>query len=105
MDVLDWMGNHDHHPDEDYLERYVMKTCSEQETERIEGHLLVCEQCRTRLYEAEEWVVLMKTALPLGPRRVKTPAWRSAFVQLFSRPVIMAGCVAMAVALCAATVM
>ena len=95
MDVLDRMGNKGH-PEEDYLERYVMKTCSERESNAIEEHLLVCEHCRARLYAAEEWVSLMKTALPLGPNRLRIPRWRESIGQLFTRPMtIAAGCAAM----------
>ena len=96
MDVLDRMGNQGH-PEEDYLERYVMKTCSERELDAIEEHLLICEQCRDRLDYAEEWVSLMKSALPLGPTRKKEPHWHILIGQLFTRPVSLAtGCAAMA---------
>jgi hypothetical protein len=104
MDLLDRMGNQGH-PEEDHLERYVMKTCSEIETQQLEEHLLVCEDCRIRLYAAEEWVALMKSALPLGPKRQILPRWRIAFGQIgqtLTRPVALAGCVAFVVILCAA---
>ena len=105
MDVLDRMGNTGH-PEEDHLERYAMKTCSHQELEVIEDHLLACENCRARLYDAEEWVSLMKMALPLAPNRQRIPRWRQAIGQLFTRPMpIAAGCAAMATILFAASLL
>lgn len=101
MDLLDRMG-HQGHPEEDYLERYVMKTCSEPEMEAIEEHLLVCEQCQTRLHCAEEWVALMKSALPLGPKRSRVPRWPFKFDYVLTRPFALAGCAAIVVLLCAA---
>ena len=100
MDLLYRMGNHDHHPEEDHLERYIMKTCADQETEAIEKHLLNCEQCNSRLYEAEEWVALLKSAVPLGPSVPKRAPWRAAIQQFFARPAVLAGCAAMGVAMC-----
>jgi hypothetical protein len=65
------------HPVEETLERYVMKTCTPKEIEDIEDHLFVCEHCQKRLGPIEEWVSLMKVALPMGPRELPaTPLWR-----------------------------
>jgi hypothetical protein len=101
MDVFDRMGSQGH-PEEDYLERYVMKTCSEQELVAIEEHLLICEQCRARLSCAEEWVLLMKSALPLSPPPKRVPRWHLSIGQLFTRPIAMAaGCAALAAILLA----
>ena len=101
MDVLDRMG-YKGHPEEDYLERYVMKTCSAQDASAIEKHLRACGQCRDRLYDAEEWVALMKAALPLGPQRPRVPRWRLPVPQLWMRPAAMAGYAAFAAILLAA---
>ena len=96
MDVLDRMG-HQGHPEEDHLERYVMRICSAQEAGVIEAHLPDCEPCRVRLYDAEEWVSLMKTALPLGPTHRTAVHWRLSIGQLFTRPgTLAAGCMALA---------
>ena len=114
MDVLDRMGKQCH-PEEDHLERYVMKVCSEQEAVALEDHLFGCEQCRARLYDAEEYVALMKSTIPLGPRRLQErPGWRQviripgewqipgAVAQLFAQPTSMAaGCAALAAVLLA----
>ena len=102
MDVLDRMGN-EGHPEEDYLERYIMKTCSKQEVDALDEHLLVCEHCRARLYSAEEFVSLIKMAMPLGPSRQRVPRWRETIVEFFGRPMGMAaGCAALAAVLLAA---
>jgi len=106
MDVLDRMGNQGH-PEEDHLERYVMRKCSEDETEAIEEHLLVCEPCQKRLGCAEDWVKLMKSAVPLGPSRLPIPRWRMIFGSVFARPqpIALAGCVAFAALLCTAPIL
>jgi len=82
-----------------------MKVCSEREMEEIEDHLLVCEPCRARLYKAEEWVALMKSAVPLGPIRRKPAPWRLTFGQLFARPMLAAGFAAVAVVLLTGTIL
>src|SRR5450432_3030556 len=64
------------HPAEETLERYAMKACASREVEALEEHFLFCEPCRGRLERAEEWVTLMKVALPMGPRRMPAPVWR-----------------------------
>ena len=98
MDAFDRMGK-SRHPHEEDLERYVMKAGSKQETEAIEEHLLVCEACRTRLPDIEEYVATLKMALPLGPRskpsRFRLPQWHFSF----GRPMAMAGCAAVVAAM------
>ena len=101
MDVLDRMGQQGH-PEEDHLERYVMKTCSDQEKDRLEEHLLICEHCQDRLYSAEEWVALMKSAMDFGPKRFPLPRWRLNFGQNLTRPVTLAGFGAIVLMLCVA---
>ena len=118
MDVLDRMGKQCH-PEEDHLERYVMKVCSEQEAVAVEDHLFACQQCRVRLYDAGDWVSLLKTAIPLGPNRLREkPGWRrairtpgewqipGAIAQFFAQPIGMeAGCAALAAVLLATPVL
>lgn len=118
MDVLDRMGKQCH-PEEDHLERYLMKVCSEQEAVAVKSHLLACEQCRARLNDVEDWVSLLKTAIPLGPNRLREkPGWRrairtpgewqilGAIVQFFARPIgAAAGCAALAAILLAMPVL
>ncbi len=102
MDVLDRMGQHGH-PEEDHLEKYVMKTGTQQEADAVEEHLLLCAPCRVRLYQAEEWVALMKATLPGRPSRRRVPL--PDFAQWFARPAVLTGCAAMVVAVCAAVLM
>jgi hypothetical protein len=85
-----------------------MKSCSETEKEAVEKHLLVCELCRVRLQKAEEWVALMKFAIPLGPKRHFLPSWHLIVGQIrqigqsMTRPVVLTGCAALTIILCAA---
>jgi len=110
MDAFDRMGNVGH-PEEDILERYVMKICSEPEVDAIEDHLLVCEHCRNRLYCAEEWVALMKSAVPLGPSRPKAPQWHLPFgplavaIPAIPRPALLAAFGALAALLIAGPIL
>jgi hypothetical protein len=102
MDVFDRMGNVSH-PDEEYLERYVMKSCTDRENLDIEEHLQICEHCHSRFHQAEEWVALMKIAIPLGPMpsRASPSGWRLSVERLLSKPLVAAGYAAVAIALCA----
>ncbi len=51
------------HPSEETLELYVMARLPETDEARVEEHLLVCEECRDRVQEAEDYVQAMQTAL------------------------------------------
>ncbi len=51
------------HPSEDALELYVMDRLGEEEQARLEEHLLLCEECRGRVQETEDYVRAMQTAL------------------------------------------
>ena len=52
------------HPAEELLEQFVMKTTSETQTHAVDEHLQSCSGCRGRLGGVEDWVALMKSALP-----------------------------------------
>jgi len=58
-----------HFPDH-LLESYAMGKLSDQESEPVEEHLLLCSVCQERLDELDDFVLAMKTALA-GP--VPTP--------------------------------
>ncbi len=51
------------HPSDDELEMYVLGRLDEVHTAPVEEHLLVCEPCRERLQEIEEYAVAMRHAL------------------------------------------
>ena len=51
------------HPDEDLIERYVMRQLSPADTELIETHLLTCERCRKSCIESEDHIRLMRKLL------------------------------------------
>jgi hypothetical protein len=58
-----WDQEHPH-PPEEILERYAMSRADEDEAERVEEHLLICPECRDSLDEADQWIAIMKSALP-----------------------------------------
>jgi hypothetical protein len=95
------LGKIPHHPPEDTIERYVMKSCPPFEVDALEEHLLICEPCRVRLEQAEEWVSLMKVALPMGPRRTKASMWRlPGWLQLPHHHLALAACTVAWVLIC-----
>jgi hypothetical protein len=53
--------NHGHLRADD-LESYSMSALPEESAERVERHLLICEACRQRLIETEEYTAAMKVA-------------------------------------------
>ena len=69
------------HLDEELLERYAMKVCSEEDSAVVDEHLGVCWRCQMRLYAAGEWVefitaVLTETApggVPIDDRKRDQP--------------------------------
>jgi hypothetical protein len=80
-----------------------MKSCTDRENLDIEEHLQICEHCHSRFHQAEEWVALMKIAIPLGPMpsRASPSGWRLSVERLLSKPLVAAGYAAVAIALCA----
>lgn len=51
------------HPEEDVLERYLLRQTGEDEIERVESHILACESCVTRLENLELEIAAMRRAL------------------------------------------
>ncbi len=56
-------GESRNHPSEETLERYVMDRLQEAEEACVEEHLLLCEECRGKVEETEDYVRAMQTAL------------------------------------------
>jgi len=50
------------HPSDDTLEAYVMRTLPEMEVAPFEGHLIICQLCRERFRETDEFVTAMGAA-------------------------------------------
>jgi hypothetical protein len=50
------------HLEPEDLERYARRRASEQETARVEEHLLLCEPCREELANVESFVAAMRAA-------------------------------------------
>jgi hypothetical protein len=51
------------HPTDDALENYALARLSSSEIAAVEEHFLVCQECRDRLREIDEYVAAMKQAL------------------------------------------
>ncbi len=52
----------DCHFDDEASERYSMGTLSDEEAEKIEEHLLICEACRRRVAKSDTYVAAMRRA-------------------------------------------
>jgi anti-sigma factor ChrR (cupin superfamily) len=48
------------HIDAETLERYALGRLAEPERRPVEEHLLICQPCRTRLVQAEQFVRAMR---------------------------------------------
>jgi len=75
--------------DPEDLERYARHQTSEEETARVEEHLLLCEPCREELVNLEAFVTAMRAAaveVRRGDRKERywwnVPRWRPAFAAL-----------------------
>jgi hypothetical protein len=67
------------HAGEADLESYSMRALSREASARVEEHLLICETCRGRLVEADQYVAAMKDAARDLPRQERAPEpwhWR-----------------------------
>lgn len=63
------------HIDETTLERYVMGALSGGATAEVEQHLLICETCRQRVTEAEDYVRAMRSAAESAPGASESARW------------------------------
>lgn len=60
------------HLDETTLERYVMGTLSDAAAVEAEQHLLICERCRQRVTDSDNYIQAMRSAaatMPAAPER------------------------------------
>jgi len=77
------MDSNNSHIDENDLEIYSMSSLPEESAARVERHLLVCEICRRRLVEAEDYVAAMKDAARgLRQKERSGYRWRWSFPRL-----------------------
>ncbi len=86
--LLTFEGQEGSHPSEDDLEEYVFGRLEGDTLDEVEEHLLLCEDCRRRLTETENFVASTRAAARkmVGappptpkPRRFSAPAWALAF--------------------------
>lgn len=76
------------HPSEDALELYALRRLAEGDEAPLEEHLLICEKCRNRLEEMDEYVAALREALEHGPvtqpvalpKRMPRLAWAGVLV-------------------------
>jgi hypothetical protein len=77
------------HPDDDIWEEYAFGRLGYQQEAAAEEHLLVCEHCRSKLADADQWVRGMRLAAARGnppertrrvlePSRIRTAKFASA---------------------------
>jgi hypothetical protein len=62
------------HIGEDDIESYSMCLLSDESATLVEHHLLICEICRVRLVDAEEYIVAMKESVRNLPQRLQRTA-------------------------------
>jgi hypothetical protein len=71
------LATNNQHVGEADLESYSMHALLREECARVEEHLLICETCRGRLVEADDYVAAMKDAARDLPRQQPSPdPWR-----------------------------
>jgi hypothetical protein len=75
------MDQNDGHIPENDLEIYSTGALPEESAARVERHLLICEICRRRLVEAEEYLTAVKQAVRHLPRQERGH-WRWSFPRL-----------------------
>ena len=78
----------ENHPDEFQLEGYSLGTISKPEALSLEEHLLICEACRERLTENEDYARSMQRASARSRTEPRGMRWISAFPRLI--PVLAA---------------
>ena len=52
----------DRHPDDEAIENYAFGRLSDSDLVAVEEHLLICEDCQSRVERTEEYIHLMKAA-------------------------------------------
>jgi len=89
---------------DEHLEAYVMRQLQEEETDVLEDHLMLCQQCQHRLTETEQRILAMRTAAGKIRQEEKRSSRQSGAVARFFSSLILprpvwAAAAAMAVAM------
>jgi hypothetical protein len=93
------------HPNEEALERFLLRRSDDQELETVETHILACDSCVARLEALEMQLADLKTSLALSEEERLRAAFNpkvSAWKKWFTVPNLSwagAACAALAVAL------
>jgi hypothetical protein len=85
METLDMALGSEPHMDEEKAEQYALGDIAEDEIAQCDEHLLVCEACRQRVQQADEWLLAVQTAasrLRREPQRER--AWLPRFLPAFA---------------------
>jgi len=53
------------HPDENYLEKYLLDALGQAEADRIEEHLLVCHACVDKANELRDYIRALRKTLDI----------------------------------------
>lgn len=93
------------HVQDDSLEAFAMGRLQAEETEQIEDHLLICEVCRRRLAETDEFLKATRIAArrireeqPV-PAAAERPTWMATIRAFMYRPQFALACAAALAAL------
>jgi hypothetical protein len=72
----------DRHLSDEIIESYSLGGLSEEDLARTEEHLLICEHCRRRTEESDEWVAAMAAAARRIDRQPIGRSWFTFFPRL-----------------------
>ena len=64
------------HPDDDIWEEYAFGRLGQHQEAAVEDHLLLCEHCRSKLAETDQWVRAMKVAAARFLENPPKRTWR-----------------------------
>jgi hypothetical protein len=64
------------HPSEDALENYAFHRLAEEDSARLEEHLMLCETCQEALDKAEQFILLMKASTGTDPAAIWAKPFR-----------------------------
>jgi len=74
------------HPSDDELELYSLGRMEEGQSRPVEEHLLVCEDCRRRVEEFDEFAAAMRAALREIEVRKQAESWTARLARLAAIP-------------------
>ncbi len=88
----------EHHMNDEQIENYSMGRIAEEECERCEEHLLICESCQNRVTEMDEYILAIAAAGSELRRQPRRPKWTALFSPRWA-PMLATAAVAILLAL------